>query len=95
MADTNACPACSNPKSRPHEKVDGVVYCQGCGALYTEGGRHIYVGESYELVSPHWETSDVAPGEERYFDLMVLGSDGEGRRHGWYYPPTRRITQVG
>jgi hypothetical protein len=65
-----------------------------CGALYTT--RAIYRGDSYQAVLPGWDgVGACATGEERYFDLEVLGSDGLARRHGWYNPTTKRITQTG
>jgi hypothetical protein len=30
-----------------------------------------------------------------YYDLTCLGSTGLTRRHGWYNPVTKLITQVG
>jgi hypothetical protein len=87
------CPACSSTKSKPHTQ-GGVVTCAQCGALYTT--RAIYKGDSLALVLAIWdEAGACAPGDERYFDLEVLGSQGLARRHGWFNPVTRRITQVG
>ena len=88
------CPACDSTSSKAHPVADGVVTCAKCGALYTT--RAIYKGVSTSLVLPIWAaTGACAPGDERYFDLMSLGSDGLARRHGWYNPATKRITQTG
>lgn len=86
------CPACSATASTPHE-VDGVAVCSACGAIYTT--RHIYKGDSYRIVLPQWETAAHDPETERYYDLSVLGSNGAERRHGWFNPATKRITQTG
>ena len=88
------CPACDSTNSKAHEVVDDVVTCAECGALYTT--RVIYKGISSALVLPLFDAPGAcAPGDERYFDLMSLGGDGLARRHGWYNPATRRISQVG
>ena len=55
----------------------------------------IYLGESYELVLPEFETGETAREDLRYYDLTCLGSKGLTRRHGWYNRRTRRIVQVG
>ena len=87
------CPACDSTSSKPHT-TDGVVTCAQCGALYTT--RPIYKGVSTKLVLPSMDAIGAcAPEDQRYFDLMSLGGDGLERRHGWYNPATRRITQTG
>lgn len=53
----------------------------------------MYLGESYEIVLPQWD-SEKSPVEIPY-DLVVLGSNGIERRHGWFNPATKRITQTG
>ena len=86
-----SCPGCSHPQSTPHSKVDNVVTCAGCGGIYTLSP--IYRGESYQIVLPSWDEGEAA--EEVYYDLTVLGSDGIQRRHGWFNPATKQITQTG
>ena len=60
-----------------------------------------YKGESYSYVKPYmtgglgWDEIKAADERAVPYDLMVLGSDGRTRRHGWYDPQTKRITQVG
>lgn len=88
---SNACPACSSPKSKPHA-VAGVRVCS-CGAHYTT--RAIYLGDSYAVVLPRWHSGEERPEDLRYFDLETLGSEGLGRRHGWFHAGTREIVQVG
>lgn len=68
-----------------------MVTCGGCGGIYTV--RRIYRGESYTIVRPSWHTGpETTPV---YFDLDVIGSEGPERRHGWFEPTTKCITQVG
>jgi len=83
------CPACSSQK---YQKTDiaGVRKCSNCGAVYGS----CYKGESYAIVLPFF-SKDPNPRAQVYFDLIVLGSDGLERRHGWYNPADQRITQVG
>ena len=66
--------------------------CQSCDGMQSNG---IYLGESYTLVLPYFEIGSYNEDEPRYFDFTALGSDGVGRRHGWYLPRTRRIAQIG
>ena len=96
------CPACS---STTHEKVRGyqeLFTCSACGALH---GR-AYLGDTLHLVHPQFvsderqaELEALPDGDaERYgtyFDFVTTGSDGLGRRHGWYDPKTRDLLQVG
>lgn len=97
-----SCPACSHGKSKcyagrgaPKHGGDCLRECLACAAVYTAGGVHIYLGESYGIVSPHFTTDPSADSRARYFDFMVLGSSGEDRRHGWFDPETGLMTQVG
>lgn len=95
------CPACSHGKSKRYEgrgapaHRDNVRECSKCGAVFTSGDSHIWLGESYEIVTPHFTTDASADERARYFDFSTLGSDGAGRRHGWFDPSTGLITQVG
>jgi hypothetical protein len=83
------CLACSSTNTTP---VKGQIHrCNECDAIFGT----CYLGESYEHVLPEWETGEVPEGAERYYDFMCLGSKGLSRRHGWYYPETKRITQTG
>ena len=70
-------------------KVFGVFECPTCGAV--QGTCSL--GDSYGVILPRWADRDVE--ETVYFDLTTLGSDGIGRRHGWFDPISREITQVG
>lgn len=85
------CPACSSPRYTAVEGFVTVYTCAACGAIYGS----CYLGDSYRLVRPTWHEGPSAPERERYFDLSVLGSRGEERRHGWFNVDTRRITQTG
>lgn len=87
-----SCPGCSG-RLKAEPGLPGMTYtCRRCAGLISTS---IYLGDSYTLVLPRWETADVAPEQTRYFDLLCLGSAGPERRHGWYNPATRLITQVG
>ena len=92
MQSATSCPACSSTSSRAHER-SGVRVCAACSCVFTE--RPIWRGDSFEIVLPAWDETDPALVEERPFDLTVVGSDGLERRHGWFNPATRRITQTG
>jgi len=86
----NACPAC-NGKRETKTAVAGVATCNGCGAIHGT----CYKGDSYSLVLPQFTTDPAADERVRYYDLTVLGSKGIERRHGWYDPQTKLITQTG
>lgn len=98
---TDGCPACSCRKSKRYEgrgapaHGDDVRECSRCKAVFTRGDSRIYLGESYGIVTPRFTTDSSADERARYFDLSTLGSDGLGRRHGWFDPQTGLITQVG
>ena len=85
------CRACSGKMFE--KKYNGTVQCKRCGAIQNDGP--MYLGDSYAHVLPYFDTEGCKPEEERYFDFTCLGSKGITRRHGWYNPETRRITQVG
>lgn len=92
----NECPACSSKKSKKHPKHPFQVrVCSRCGAIFTPPGSAIYLGESYEIVLPRFTTDPSADERAVYFDLDTLGSEGLGRRHGWFDPATGLLTQVG
>ena len=88
--DTRACRACNNTRGNKSLAVQ-VYECAKCGAIFGT----CYLGESYGYVLPYMTNKDVAPEEQRYFDFTTLGSKGAGRRHGWFEPSTKLITQVG
>ena len=82
------CPNCNATK---HKALKGGFYeCLGCGALHGTG----YLGDSYGLVKPYLTDADPEMKRSRYFDFTTLGSE-VGRRHGWFDPKTRLITQIG
>ena len=81
------CPAC---RSRRCKAIKGRIYqCNRCQAIFGT----TFLGDSYEFVRPQWQTKEVKV--ERYFDFTCVGSKGVSRRHGWYDPETKLITQVG
>lgn len=92
------CPACNGKR---HARVDGhssLYTCKACGALH---GR-CYLGQSHALVHPYFvseerqaELNKTREAECRYYDIICLGSKGVTRRHGWYDPETKCITQTG
>ena len=87
------CPACSSRDNLEHSNA-ALASCGRCGALFTT--RPIPAGDSYALVAPRWATDPAADSRARYFDLDVLQGDGTvSRRHGWFDPETRLVTQVG
>lgn len=72
-------------------EVIGTHICQNCGAI----GGTVYLGESYNIVKPFMTSEDVPMDETIYFDFQTLGSEGIGRRHGWFDPKTRLVVQAG
>jgi len=87
-----ACGCCGHERGFPVEGHADVRTCERCGGL---NGR-CYLGQSYTLVLPQWDAPDACdPADQQYFDLECLGSGGITRRHGWFNPATRKITQVG
>lgn len=94
------CPCCGKPRSKRDQPLVfngktyfGVSECAGCKAIYTT--TPIYLGESYTLVKPFFIKPEFEPEQGLYYDFETLGSDGLGRRHGWFDPKTRLIIQVG
>jgi len=82
------CPACSGKRVKTDKPT--IFRCAACDAIFGE----CWLGTSYEIVEPYWD-KDPNPAKTRYFDFMTLGSEGQSRRHGWYNPATKRITQTG
>lgn len=90
IQNPQGCPACGHKRAIETETVQ-VYHCAKCGAIYGT----CYLGDSYGFVSP-WMAKEQVPAERlRYFDFTTLGSQGVGRRHGWYDPSTRLVHQVG
>jgi len=87
-----ACPACSCTKGFV-VKMARVYECGDCHAIYGD----MYLGDSYTFVLPEFsnEYGQAVLDRQRYFDFTCLGSKGVTRRHGWFDPATKRITQVG
>ena len=86
------CRACNNIKGNKTLPGHVTVYqCAKCEAIFGS----CYLGESYSLVKPYMTSAEVPAENQRYFDFSTLGSQGEGRRHGWFDISTKLITQVG
>lgn len=85
------CPACSH--KRGFEIQMARVYeCGACHAVYGS----LYLGDSYGYVLPHFGNDSAEITErQRYFDFTCVGSKGVTRRHGWFDPCTKLLTQVG
>lgn len=96
-ADAGTCPACSGDAGDATE-IAGVYHCQRCGGIFgTCTGA-----EGLKLVRPAWATKADQPGADDraiYYDLTITPDTIAGipgsRRHGWYDPKTRKITQTG
>lgn len=88
----DACPGCGSTRGI---RVDGfpflVFECAKCGGVVGT----CYLGESYHIVRPFFSKADVPAEKTRYFDFTTLGSEGVGRRHGWFDPETRLVVQTG
>jgi hypothetical protein len=90
MSSYPACPACSSVR-REATQYPEVFTCRKCEAVYGD----CYLGDSYAFVLPRWAPADIPSERCRYFDFMTVGSVGIERRHGWYDPVTKLITQTG
>lgn len=91
MSD-NECRCCSNRKgNRERRTHPGVYDCAKCQAVFGT----CRLGDSYAIVLPRMTAADVPAEQTRYFDFSYWGSQGTGRRHGWYDPETKLITQIG
>ena len=86
------CPSCDSTKLTTIDT--GIEECSECKALFTT--HHVPLGKTYAHVLPYWdEGTSTEQCEQRYFDFQYLSSKGLGRRHGWFNPATRKITQTG
>ena len=71
--------------------------CLACSCLHGEVNK----GTSYGYVKPYmtgglsWDEIKAADERAVPYDITVIGSDGLTRRHGWFDPQTKLITQVG
>lgn len=90
QTEVPACPACNHTRGF-EVRMASIYECAACHGLY---GR-CYLGDSYTFVLPHMVGGPVPVEHQRYFDFTCVGSKGVTRRHGWFNPPTRLITQVG
>lgn len=92
---TDTCPCCSCETGYQYTQdgraISGIYVCQACGGIHGT----CYLGDSYGIVSPYMTNKNVPSEQTKYFDFTTLGSKGIGRRHGWFDPQTRLITQVG
>ena len=93
------CPACNAPLPEPQcittvvptTSRDQVYVCPACDAVYGV----VDLRASYDLVRPRWYERLDPPARTRYYDFTTRGPQGIGRRHGWYDPKSRLITQTG
>lgn len=88
-SDRPACPACGSTRMAGTDRVQ-LSTCRKCSAIF---GGPIYLGDSYAIAGPGLHAETGAP--TRYFDLMVIGSAGVQRRHGWVEVGSTRVVQVG
>jgi len=90
--DPRQCRACDNIRgNKTVGKHFDVYECARCKAIFGT----CYLGESYVMVKPWMTSENVPPENQRYYDFTTIGSDGIGRRHGWYDVNSGLITQVG
>jgi len=95
------CPACGDKRAPKHSAfvperlTDSARECRACGCVFTTEGRALYKGDSYAIVGATMTSCPEATARQVAYDLTVLGSDGVTRRHGFFDPRTKRITQVG
>lgn len=89
------CPGCSGPATPFQGKLGPVVTCGRCGGLFTV--EPIDNLASYTLIHGDWcRCGKAGDARARYFDLDVEGrGEMNSRRHGWFDPVCRGITQTG
>lgn len=85
------CPACSHKIAHQHNRHTRVYQCGKCTGIFGD----LYLGDSYNFVLPRMTNDPAADTRHRYFDFTTLGSEGVSRRHGWFDPETKLITQIG
>jgi len=85
------CEICNGKRFKETEVI-GVRECKKCKALTGTCCK----GDSYRVVKP-WmiNSTEEIKGKQAYYDIKTLGSEGIGRRHGWYDTETRLIIQAG
>jgi DNA-directed RNA polymerase subunit RPC12/RpoP len=97
------CPACSSYQVKvqilrgAHSVGDQVYECFRCGAVF---GTFARFEDSYQHVDGKWCGCQIPKGapdvEQRYFDFTGLTPpEGRQRRHGWYHPACKQLTQIG
>ena len=84
------CPACGGRRFKATDHWS-IKTCTRCNAIFGK----CYLGESYGIVLPYLTDEDVPTERTRYYDFDCIGSKGLTRRHGWFDPATKLITQVG
>jgi transcription initiation factor TFIIIB Brf1 subunit/transcription initiation factor TFIIB len=85
------CPGCSSTRGRETDVV-GVYECAKCGGVVGQ----CYRGDASRFVAIHQPMqAECEDGDARYFDLMLLGSQGIERVHGWMDRNTKRVVQFG
>jgi len=84
------CPGCNN--QRGNKQIGNLIYeCAKCNGIFGE----CYLGESYNYVLPYMTEKTVPITQTRYYDFTCLSSKGIIRRHGWFDPESKLITQIG
>ena len=88
-----ACPSCNGLRNKPRADLGVQIWeCRGCGSIHGT----CYLGDSYAIVKDEWAPNDpVVEARAIPYDLITLGNEGMRRRHGWFDPVTRCITQTG
>lgn len=88
---THPCPGCGGERHAAHP-VPGLYRCLTCGGIHGT----CYRGEARQVVADAWHEGPADPEDTFYFDLTILGGDGQVERsHGWAHKTTRRIVQIG
>ena len=83
---------------RPHDEANIAAWLSdGEYVNDVEALAHDYLGDSYSIVKPYFapNANEIPTEQTRYYDLTTLGSQGIGRRHGWFDPQSRYIVQTG
>lgn len=90
VSESMACPGCSG-RTKITTELTQVYECASCGGIIGE----CYRGDAYKFVNIGTLVPQTEGMEVQYFDLVLLGSDGIKRVHGWFDRQTKNVVQYG
>lgn len=94
------CPSCDSPHRTPREHR-GIYQCSSCGCVYGRASSYevtlAYVKDEWDVRMPVTDPIAAlhAASQEQGYDFIYMRGGKIERRHGFFNPKTRCITQVG